>query len=331
MVYADNPQIFNVTPSEFDPKATFRQVVLTVRTVVKEHSVSYEFVSEAENGVTIPFNISSALHAALAADYVRDFGSDGVGDLRTYNARFFVSYHVSQMINGNMVHGGEHSLLPEENQEQGVLFRAGGLPDSYLRMGIEPLIPSLKPRTGEIVRLKSKIYLGEDYWVPESLGDFSIEFEDDDEEVFYSRSLYVVDDPERVEFVFLNSFCEFESVSVVPFESMDYSIERSRKSLVSSPSMIPNAEFIASPARPYAQFSLASGFVSREWADWFCSEFLTASRHWIAVRRPDGSRSFLPCLVESDGTNSVYDRAKGELLSVNFRATLSISGPVSLH
>jgi hypothetical protein len=67
---------------------------------------------------------------------------------------------------------------------------------------------------------------------------------------------------------------------------------------------------------------MSSGWVNREWAQWFACEFLMAKHYWI----PKGGR-WLPVAITPDSDSIVtYDKNDPSLLAVNFTATAAIKG-----
>ena len=82
-------------------------------------------------------------------------------------------------------------------------------------------------------------------------------------------------------------------------------------------------------------FDMSSGYVSREEADWWATEFLTARKHWVrmGVKRKltDGAWStsslWLPVAVKpSDDSVVVYDKKEGMLPHIDFTAEVAVSG-----
>lgn len=74
---------------------------------------------------------------------------------------------------------------------------------------------------------------------------------------------------------------------------------------------------------PVAQtYSMSSGAVSRQWALWWATEFLTASRYWIWQ-----DTMWVPCTVTADKKEvQIYNRAKAESPCINFNVKIGMSG-----
>lgn len=74
---------------------------------------------------------------------------------------------------------------------------------------------------------------------------------------------------------------------------------------------------------PVAQtYSMSSGAVSRQWALWWATEFLTASRYWIWQ-----DTMWVPCTVTADKKEvQIYNRAKAESPCINFNVKMGMSG-----
>lgn len=133
---------------------------------------------------------------------------------------------------------------------------------------------------------------------------------------------YVVESsPGMRHFLFQNTFGLIESVTAVMRESLSYDIESSTYSVPQDIDFRGTTRVVNYAADPVATFAMSSGYVSREWAEWWINEFLMTRRAWMLV----GGR-FLPVAILPDDTVDVLDRSKPSLLAVNFDVRYSFAG-----
>ena len=73
---------------------------------------------------------------------------------------------------------------------------------------------------------------------------------------------------------------------------------------------------------PTADLSVAdTTAVNREWADWWCNEFLCCPASWVCI---DGR--WFPCTIEPEEEVEIYDRTEESLISITFTMRLDFSG-----
>ena len=136
------------------------------------------------------------------------------------------------------------------------------------------------------------------------------------------RNQYVVDSsPDMRHFLFINGFSLIESVTAFTKYSMEYDIQSDTYSVPKEIDFRQNTQIINYAQDPLATFGMSSGYVNREWAEWWISEFLTTKSAWMLV----GSR-FLPVSIIPEETTEIYDRSKPGLLAVNFSVRFSFTG-----
>jgi hypothetical protein len=66
---------------------------------------------------------------------------------------------------------------------------------------------------------------------------------------------------------------------------------------------------------------MSSGFVNREWAEWWLTEFVVTRKAWMY-----DNGTYIPDAIIPEETNKLYDRAKPGLISVNFSVRYGFSG-----
>ena len=329
-----------VESGTFPTGSTFRQVCLVL--TFSASGKSYKFSQESDNGETVTFNVASAFHAELRDTYMRNpqFPSSPSEALSCDHAVAVVTAHGEYVKDGEILQIQSSDFYPSSAPLYGI---PGGLSEmTRLRLGASdpvlillpsgdseeetpPLLPylSMKPKTGEVINQGDLTYrhvfnasnhevhsyfAHADTLGVKPLGD--------------GRTVFVENNPDRHEFVFLSRLCLFETASALTRESLSYDVETEEKTIVNTPSFLPEATLMTTHSDLRPEWKMSSGPVTREWAEWWTTEFLAAKRHWL--RQPDGS--LLPVTITPDGeTTTIYDRSKQELISVNFTAKSGIT------
>lgn len=125
-----------------------------------------------------------------------------------------------------------------------------------------------------------------------------------------------------VDFVFVNRRGAVETCSARPLESLSIEVEAKTYGLVERPAFRPSRSIIAFPSGGRKSFGMSSGFQTREWANWWTSEFLMGRRHWM---RYDGL--FVPVgITPAKKETTIYDRSKQQMVSVDFTVALALEG-----
>lgn len=143
----------------------------------------------------------------------------------------------------------------------------------------------------------------------------------------------------RRQFLFVNSLGVLENVSAVMRESLTYDVESETFSLHTSPSYQASASIMTQKNAPRAKWEMSSGFVGRDWAEWWASEFLCASQHWMLygkgnrINPAEGEDAefdlWLPCAVSpANKSVQIYDRAKQQLPHIDFNVEVAVSGSI---
>lgn len=298
----------------------FRQVMLEVTTyydsVLTGSNAKIRvnpFPIPVESGDTeVVCDISSAIRASLAR---YQYPSDSVvpGNTITYpNCSFKLKAWEREMIDGEVVDGAS-TLYPAND---GVYLHAGlGGLSQYERWR--------NPDVNATIRFSTKPS-GEIYGRDQVYCSSALQENGKVKTVVSVVESGVVDTRNRVTFLFVNSRGVFETISVLPYESLSYEVISSRKSLSQPPSYAPKPIATTHKQVVGAVWQMSSGYVSREWADWYASEFLMAKRYWMQF---DGA--WLPVTVEPTSDKVVvYDREDPSLMHVPFEVRAAVSGSV---
>lgn len=127
--------------------------------------------------------------------------------------------------------------------------------------------------------------------------------------------------PVMKHFLFLNGFGLIESVTAITKESFSYTIQAETYTVPAEINYRGHTRTVSYADSPQAELEMSSGYVNREWAEWWLSEFVTTRKAWML----DGG-IYLPVAIIPDEENIVYDRTKPGLLAVGFTVRYSFLG-----
>lgn len=336
MNFIDNPIVIGLENFNFPEGAVFRQVVIQVDvspTYTGASATSYRFTADVTDGSTVWVDISSALRAAMNA-WSPGAESVDAAPMVVYPYAMFVSkaweYY---MLDGEVYEEASVEQVSSKAYYGGLSqyerMTVVGHPADYLTSGTHM---SRKPKIGELIKSGGYrtygYFRGEDFVT--SVSRVTESGEDD------YGSYLVTDMEDAVQLLFVNSLGMIEAITAFPRESLSYNVEGERKSLVTSPSFraVPDRTTTKHGRRPVMEMS--SGIVTREWADWWVTEFLMAKRYWVLrgtgrKLATDGTWTeyplWLPCtIMPTDEEVLVYDRAKQELPHVDFTVEVAAEG-----
>ena len=132
-----------------------------------------------------------------------------------------------------------------------------------------------------------------------------------------------------VDFLFLNRRGAVETCSGQTLESMGINVKVTQYSRASRPSFNPVRSLMAIGQDGRRSWQMSSGYVTREWAEWWAMEFLGGKRKQWWMRYPigDPNGTYVPVIVEPAKQNiSIYDRSKQNMPHVDFTVTLALEG-----
>ncbi len=124
------------------------------------------------------------------------------------------------------------------------------------------------------------------------------------------------------DFLFVNRRGAVETASAQMKEALNISAETKQYNHVERPAFKPSRSLLSIPSGGRRSWDMSSGYVNREWAEWWTLEFLLGQRHWMLL---DGV--YIPVIVEpAKKSVSIYDRSKQQLPHVDFTVTLALEG-----
>lgn len=130
------------------------------------------------------------------------------------------------------------------------------------------------------------------------------------------------DSIDYVDFLFVNRRGAVETCSALMLENMNIDVETQTYSRVERPSFIPSRSMMTVSDGIRRSWEMSSGGQTREWTEWWATEFLVAKRVWMFYKGV-----FTPVTVEpSKKSVNIYSRAKSQMSSVEFTVTLALEG-----
>lgn len=180
------------------------------------------------------------------------------------------------------------------------------------------LLLTFKPWSGEVMPVGTKVVMN--YFDTSTKQSESAEIEAD-----YLKHKYGFDDNvNRVEMRFVNSFGVVENVSaLVGSEKYDNGSEEF--TMVGNTSFAPSAKMSSKGTGTKASLGMTSGYVAREWARWWITEFLPQqgrlNRYWIKAK----GGAWLPVTIKAT-SSTVFDKDKDGMASVAFEVTSAVDG-----
>lgn len=140
--------------------------------------------------------------------------------------------------------------------------------------------------------------------------------------------LVLRDSQPYVDFLFVNRRGAVETCSGLMFESGNISVGSQQYSRVERPRFMPGRSLMSiRQGGPRRDWAMSSGYVTREWAEWWTMEFLQARQWWMRYPIGDAAGSYVPVVVEpAKKSVSIYDRSKQQQPHVDFTVTLALEG-----
>ena len=135
--------------------------------------------------------------------------------------------------------------------------------------------------------------------------------------------LVLRDSQEYVDFLFVNRRGAVETCSGLTLEAMNINVESQQYSRTERPAFIPKRSLTnIRKGGPRRSWPMSSGYVDRDWAEWWAVEFLQARQWWMLYKG-----RYVPVTIEAAKKSvSIYDRSKQQMPHVDFTVTLALEG-----
>ena len=364
--FADSPVVIDIEGLSWPGNSPFNVVRVEV---IYDNKVAGDFRCDTGGQTTATFDISSALRAIWADfDYGKEVNaaqeardsSDSNGhmagnDSKDYqnDARKYRQY--SLIVYTEFLRNGEfeQTISPE--------FTGGSCAIGHLTEWERSLITDNSRRDvsaleGSNLRngdasTKPHPTSGNPNVSPERVGSTSITSWVDvsgngTKSVFYSASaasgrgeadsssahapLVMRDSVAYVDFLFLNRRGAIETCSGMTKEAMNISTDTKQYSRAERPAFNPTGSIMAIGTDGRRSWPMSSGYVTKDWAEWWTMEFLGGKRKqwWMLWQGPGMSAAkYVPVNIEpAKKDTSIYDKAKQQMPHVDFTVTLALEG-----
>lgn len=321
--FANNPIVVKATNLDFN--GLFRKVIFEVNTYyehLESNKRTFIFEVSAEGlsyTDTVRCDISSCLRSAFA-QYEYNPEDITESSLLTYpGVRFGVKAWLRDFYNGVIEDGpsSEASGVLSDGSST-TIFSAflGGLSEMERWTGDSdvngypiPLSFSTKP-SGEILCWGQILVRT---WYDAETGNVTSSF---------SVNNQFMDARERISILFVNSRGVYETISVLGNESEEYEVVSEEMLKTGIAEYRPSATIFMHKTGGAATWKMSSGYVNKEWAQWYTREFLMANHYWL---RKDSR--WLPVAISADGNSvATYDKNDPSLVSVDFIVKSAIKG-----
>lgn len=138
------------------------------------------------------------------------------------------------------------------------------------------------------------------------------------------------DSIDYVDFLFINRRGAIETCSGQTLEAMGINVKMQQYSRTERPSFKPTRSLMAIGSDGRRSWQMSSGYVTREWAEWWTMEFLGGKRKqwWMKYKGPGmTAATYVPVIVTPAKNDvSIYDRTKQQMPHVDFTVTLALEG-----
>lgn len=292
MQYINSPIIVSYNPGTFSKEATMTQVVFIVSCNGRE----YPFPQEAKDNETVYCDISSALRSAMFCNRYPE-------ETSVPTAPYTVKAAKKQFL------AGEEQTLATEGIASGTATY-GSLTELERKQGTSFANRSTKPTTGERY----------------PAGHVSLSCTDT--AITHTTRETATSDLPMVEFRFVNQRGAIEDAVCVTRQALSYNHkQRNRYTNVGMPSAPQAVSIRNTRTKIRPSWKLSSGYVTREWAEWYAAELLASDNVWINLGTPS-SPSWQPCVLTPEENVLVFDESNPDALHIDFTCELALEGRV---
>ncbi len=326
-ILCGSPIMVSVTSELAGSKATFHRVKLIVKAALSTDSVweTYECSAPVSDEEVVGIDISSALRS-VASKYVYEVQTENrVYPYLLYSMKAYDEY---------MIEGILYEKVGERDYGSTLYALMGQFTDieRYLAgtsKGIS--LFSRKPQQGEICATSETLVYPTPFAAPAVVGTVLASGPEakcyplsnkSGVQIFGGHSVYVVpDNGNRIQFQFVNKLGVVESISAETYESGRYEGNSEIDTVTAPGSFKPSRRLLSRRYSKQLVFSLSSGAVTLDWADWWINEFLDCSLAWVKL-----DDHWIPCQPMVEDAVEMYDKSGNEMCKVLFEVKLSLAG-----
>ena len=322
-----SPIMVSVTASSVGA-STFHRVKLIVKAALSTDGTEKEYPlsAVAGNGEVVEFDISTVLRSAASKYKYEHATSARSYPYLAYTLKAYDEY----MLNGILQETGE--MIYNGGTKSYALMGAFTARERHLTSGATRDVTAFtrKPLTGEICAPGELLVYPNANITPLRITDTLTSgplvnvatLEGSGAKTYGGRTIYV--DPNaknRMLFQFVNGYGVVETISAEMLEEVG-SRGATEVDEVTAPSSFgnPNGSVSRRDERK-AVYKCSSGYVNKDWAEWWATEFLGGDKWrkggrckcWVLL-----GGNWLPCTVVPDDDITLYDRSKPGLIHVDF-------------
>ena len=302
--------VYKIQAGNIDDSATFHRVRLVVTITSSDGtSTPFEFSTPAADNEDVYFDISSAFRA-MADQY--EYTPAGMDSYPYWTL-------VADAYDDYLLNGVEHR---GENQAHSVddgHFYVGKLTDRERLTGERPAIYSRKPASPEIC------FIGNPHLHAGAFGNnpsVSSTQVTKGMQTIGGHQVYGINQPaDGFELRFINSLGVHENVFITCLRQTEVNIKNDFHVIARQETLTNFSRGINIKQNDYETWKMSSGPVDRARQQYYLHEVLMAKWAWLNV---DGQ--WLPVHIISEETVTGIDRAKGNLLEVQFTIRFDING-----
>jgi len=345
--FADSPVVIDISGLEWGAQPTSPFTIVRTE-VIYDNRIVGEFKADTGRQTSISFDISSALRA-IWSDYgytaevakanaalTANGGESHQRAMRQYSLQLYTEYLDShdgelnpsgygpfaggQCLTGGLTEWERAGVGSKENAD------ASHWEGSNLRNGDASTKPVSSPERVGSTSITS--------WVDISAtGTKSVFYpagtEPEEDSATAHAPLVLRDSIPYADFLFVNRRGAVETCSALMKEGMAVNMKTDIYALTGKPVFNPERTLMNIPSGgPRRSWSMASGYQTREWAEWWVTEFLAAKRHWMLYKGPGRQAAeYVPVTVKAaKDDNAIYDLSKQQMPSIEFTVTLALEG-----
>lgn len=323
-----NPIMVSVTAESGLSNATFHRVKLIVNAALSTDGTEKEYPlsAVAGNGEIVEFDISTVLRSA-ASKYEYEYATSA----RSYPyLAYTLKAYDEYMLNGILQKTGEMNY--NSGTESYALMGAFTARERYFTSGATRDVTAYtrKPLTGEICAPGELLVYPSANITPLKITDTLTSgplvnvatLTGSGAQTYEGRTIYV--DPNaknRMLFQFVNGYGVVETISAETLEEVGSSGETEVDEVTARSSFGKPHGSVARRDERKAVYKCSSGYINKEWAEWWATEFLGGDKWrkggrckcWVLLYG-----NWVPCTVVPDDDITLYDRSKPGLIHVDF-------------
>lgn len=124
-------------------------------------------------------------------------------------------------------------------------------------------------------------------------------------------------------FEFVNRYGAVESIYTYGRRQFKPTVKQERQVRNWNRTFRPDARYVKRTLQEESRFTMSTGPVSREWAEWFVSEFFVAETAWMYSEK---AGDMIPVVIECEDDLEVFNESEAEVLDLQFTVTLCVNG-----